>query len=148
MSTLVLTDLSRARRAAVRRKCHECQQENPHHASFCLDCGAGLSASSELLKARGVRGGRRKAPKTKGPRSDGLETRLAEALKRETEGLTREAEAQEQQAATAEILRVISSSPTDAQPVFDVIVRSAVRLCDGLFGSVFRFDGELMHLAA
>src|SRR5215475_979634 len=89
-----------------------------------------------------------KSPKDDGAKVRDLEKRLAEALKRETEGLKREAEAQEQQAATAEILRVISSSPTDVQPVFDVIVRSAVRLCDGLFGCVFRFDGELMHLAA
>jgi len=54
----------------------------------------------------------------------------------------------EQQTATAEILRVISSSPTDVQPVFDTIVRSAVRLCDGLFSALFRFDGELIHHAA
>ena len=58
------------------------------------------------------------------------------------------AQAREQQAATSEILRVIASSPGDVQPVFDAIVRNAVRLCDGLFGAVFRFDGELMHLAA
>jgi GAF domain-containing protein len=57
-------------------------------------------------------------------------------------------EALEQQTATSEILRVISSSPTDVQPVFDTIVRSAVRLCEGLYGSAVRFDGELMHLAA
>jgi GAF domain-containing protein/anti-sigma regulatory factor (Ser/Thr protein kinase) len=50
--------------------------------------------------------------------------------------------------ATAEILRVISSSPTDVQPVFDTIVRSAVRLCDGLFGAVLQFDGELLHRVA
>ena len=57
-------------------------------------------------------------------------------------------EALEQQTATAEILGVIASSPTDVQPVFDTIVRSAVRLCGGLHGVVDRFDGELIHLAA
>jgi signal transduction histidine kinase len=57
-------------------------------------------------------------------------------------------EALAQQTATSEILRVISNSPTDIQPVFDAIVRSAVRLCDGLYGTAVRFDGELMHLAA
>jgi two-component system NtrC family sensor kinase len=57
-------------------------------------------------------------------------------------------EALEQQTATAEILRVISSSPTDVQPVFDAIAESSVRLCDAGFSAVHRFDGELIHLAA
>jgi two-component system, NtrC family, sensor kinase len=50
--------------------------------------------------------------------------------------------------ATGEILRVISSSPTDVQPVFDTIVRSAVALCEGLFSTLFQFDGELLHILA
>jgi GAF domain-containing protein len=54
----------------------------------------------------------------------------------------------EQQTATSEILRVISSSPTDVQPVFDTIAQSAVRLCGGLFGAVSTFDGEMIHIAA
>ncbi len=57
-------------------------------------------------------------------------------------------EALEQQTATAEILRVISSSPTNVQPVFDTIVESVVRLCDGVSGTVYRFDGDLIHLIA
>jgi GAF domain-containing protein len=57
-------------------------------------------------------------------------------------------EARQQQAATAEILKVIARSPSDVQPVFDTIVRSAVRLCGALFGSVYRFDGEKLHFAA
>jgi PAS domain S-box-containing protein len=58
------------------------------------------------------------------------------------------AEAREQQAATSEILRVISRSPSDAQPVFDTIARSASRLCNGMYAIVTRFDGELIHLVA
>ena len=57
-------------------------------------------------------------------------------------------EALEQQTATSEILRVISSSPTDVQPVFDTIVQSVMRLCDGVFTTVFRFDGDLIHAVA
>jgi GAF domain-containing protein len=54
----------------------------------------------------------------------------------------------EQQTATAEILRVISGSPTNVQPVFDTIVRSAVQLSGALFGLLYRFDGDLLHLVA
>ncbi|MGA8261004.1 MAG: GAF domain-containing protein [Arenicellales bacterium] len=55
-------------------------------------------------------------------------------------------EALEQQTATSEVLEVISSSPTDVQPVFDMIAESATRLCQGQFCVVSRFDGELLHL--
>src|SRR5260370_34189620 len=79
---------------------------------------------------------------------EGLEQKV-EVRTRELADANRDlTEALEQQTATSEILRVISQSPTDVQPVFDAIVRSAVRLCDGLYGSAIRFDGELMHLAA
>jgi Putative transposase/GAF domain len=49
---------------------------------------------------------------------------------------------------TSEILRVISSSPTNTQPTFDAIAQSATRLCDAVNGIVLRYDGGLLHLAA
>jgi len=54
----------------------------------------------------------------------------------------------EQQTATADVLRVISSSPTNVQPVFDSIAESAVRLCGGQFSFVVRFDGKVMNYAS
>ncbi|HSH07134.1 MAG TPA: GAF domain-containing protein, partial [Burkholderiales bacterium] len=55
-------------------------------------------------------------------------------------------EALERQTATAEILKVISESPTDVQPVFDAIVESAVRLCDAIYGAVLTVEGDRVHL--
>src|SRR5262249_45239243 len=57
-------------------------------------------------------------------------------------------EALEQQTATSEILRVISSSPTDLQPVFDIIGESAVRLGEAEVAAVPRYDSEWIHLGA
>jgi signal transduction histidine kinase len=54
----------------------------------------------------------------------------------------------EQQTATADILKVISSSPTDVQPVFDTMAANALRLCDASLSGIFTFDGELIHLVA
>ena len=71
--------------------------------------------------------------------------RLFTALQEKNHALT---ESLEQQTATSEILRVISTSPTDVQPVFDTIIRSAATLCGATFGNVQRFDREFMHLVA
>src|SRR5262245_56247719 len=57
-------------------------------------------------------------------------------------------EAREQQAATAEVLKVISRSTFDLQTVFDTIVVNAVRLCHAHMGAVHRFDGKLIHIVA
>jgi GAF domain-containing protein/HAMP domain-containing protein len=57
-------------------------------------------------------------------------------------------EALEQQTATSEVLQVISSSPTDVQPVFDTIAERARTLCAATMGAVTRFDGDLIHLQA
>ncbi len=71
--------------------------------------------------------------------------RLFQELEARNRDLT---ETLEQQTATGEILRVISSSPTDVQPVFDTIAQNARRLCDAEFCAVFRFDGRLLHFVA
>ena len=86
----------------------------------------------------------RKSPKDEGAKVRDLEKRLAEALKREAEALARET-------ATSEILRVIASSPTDIQPVFDTIIQSASRLCgvgDGWIALVEGDAGPPGHVAA
>ena len=69
--------------------------------------------------------------------------RLHSELQRRTDDLT---EALEQQTATSEILRVISTSPTDTRPIFETIVRNAVALCGSQLANVFRYDGELNPL--
>jgi GAF domain-containing protein len=54
----------------------------------------------------------------------------------------------EQQAATIDVLKVMSSTPDDTQPVFDLIVRRATELCNGLGTGLFEFDGNLVHFRA
>jgi GAF domain-containing protein len=58
------------------------------------------------------------------------------------------AEALEHQAATSEVLSIISRSPADAQPVFDAIVQSAARLCGAVFSIVYLYDGDCLRIAA
>jgi len=70
-------------------------------------------------------------------------------LERKVEERTAELrESLEQQTATGEILRVISSSPTDTQPVFDAIAESAARLCDASDVIIRRVDGDAFRLVA
>src|SRR6516165_11437767 len=102
-------------------------------------------ASSKLANARSHKA---KMPK---PRDAPTVRHRSSAAGQEPEvvRLTRELnEAREQQIATADVLKVISGSPTDVQPVFDMIAESARRLCDGQFCFVYRFDGQLLHFVA
>src|SRR6516225_8444184 len=98
-------------------------------------------ASSKLTKARSHKAKTLKAARDSSSLASGQKTgvaRLARELK----------EAREQQVATADVLKVISRSPSDVQPVFDVIAESARRLCGGQFCFVYRFDGQLLHFVA
>src|SRR5262249_43720341 len=67
-----------------------------------------------------------------------LFTELGERNRELTDSLT-------QQTATAEILRVISSSPTDIQPVMDVVAESAARFCSASDASIGRVEGEVLR---
>src|SRR5262249_43845023 len=71
--------------------------------------------------------------------------RLLNELRQRTSDLT---ESLEQQTATSEVLKVISSSPGDLQPVFQTILANATRICEAKFGMLFRVDGENFKFAA
>jgi GAF domain-containing protein len=71
--------------------------------------------------------------------------RLFEAEQQRTRELS---ESLEQQTATSEVLRVISSSPGDLHPVFEAMLAQAVRVCDAMGGGICRWDGEALHHVA
>jgi GAF domain-containing protein len=76
------------------------------------------------------------------------ERRVQELTKELSQARGELAKAREQQAATADILRVISSSPTDLQRVFADIATSAARLCDAYDAVIRQVDGEVLRLVA
>jgi GAF domain-containing protein len=71
--------------------------------------------------------------------------RLLNELHQRTDDLT---ESLDQQTATSEVLRVISSSPGELEPIFDSMLANAVRICEAKFGFMNRYDGNTWKVAA
>ena len=104
-------------------------------------------ASGGLTKGR-----RRKAAKPirrNSPKAVARSNSSPSSEETEVTRLTRELnEALEQQTATSEVLRVISSYPGDPQPVFATMLEKAVRICDATFGDIFRWEGDSLRVIA
>ena len=54
-------------------------------------------------------------------------------------------ESLQQQTATADVLKVISCSPGELQPVFEAMLQKAVQICDAKFGNIYRWDGDSLR---
>src|SRR5262245_61632294 len=102
----------------------------------------GKTRKTKVRKARAARARNRQTKRT--PASTFIRSKPAtiSALGSELQ------EAREQQAATADILKVIASSPSDVQPVFEAIAASAKRLMVGHTAGVFRFIDGVVYLKA
>jgi GAF domain-containing protein len=135
--------------------------EYPKSHRIALERGYRSILAMPLLRqgtAIGVLVIRRTEPRSFSPRQVELLKTFADQamIAIETVRLSEEAQARnrelvqslDQQTATNEVLRVISSSLTNVQPVFDRIAESAARLCEAKLCFVYRFDGSLLHLVA
>ena len=72
-------------------------------------------------------------------------TRLLSELRQRTDDLS---ESLEQQTATSEVLKVITSSPGELEPVFSTMLENATRICGAKFGTLYRCDDDAFPPAA
>src|SRR5262249_50177519 len=98
-------------------------------------------ASSKLANARSRKAKALKAVRDSGSFGSDPETEVVR--------LTRELnEALEQQAATSEVLRVISSSPGELEPIFQIILQNGAQLCEAKFGNLYLYQDGALHTVA
>src|SRR5215468_9675623 len=100
------------------------------------------------MQRRGARKRPAKGQRTKGPKAARKASAHSSLARREQllKRLRRERdEALELQAASAEVLKIISSSPRDMKPVFEAMLVNALRICDAKFGHILLYDDELFH---
>ena len=95
---------------------------------------------------------RQKASKLKHSGASEQATRVPSSLTNDERDITRLSrelkQAREQQAATSDVLRVISSSRGDLEPIFGAMLENAVRICNAKFGNIYRWDGDALMLVA
>jgi signal transduction histidine kinase len=109
--------------------------------------GKGAKSRTRTRKPHSARTKARIA-RARQPRAADLQQQL-EACRREIDhGRERLVEAMKQQTATSEVLRIISSSPTDIQPVLDAVAENAARLCDADNAAIFRLEANILRLAS
>src|SRR4029450_2009617 len=102
---------------------------------------SGQPAKSRRRKAVQLRRNARKAKQAPSRSASSAKTKLTQ--------LTRERdEALEQQRAAAEVLKIVSASRTELQPVLEVVVRSAARYCKADDVTIFELDGQALRIAA
>src|SRR5262249_27233926 len=96
-----------------------------------------------------TRGRKPRSTGTKAGTRIGRMRKPAADLEHQLEKYRRElSEAQEQQTATSEVLRVISSSPGELEPVFQAMLANAVRICEAKFGTLYLCEGDALRTIA
>ena len=98
--------------------------------------------SAKPQHSKPTRPKRSDAPTTTRERSSSQLANLQAQLKRQARELE---DARDERAALTEVLRLISSSPGELEPVFQAMLANAVRICEAKFGTLYRSEGDALR---